>query len=188
MMSSLIACCWRYFYCLRHFCFFHPDCGRHSCCCWRPFSSWWFPVVGVPAIADVPGGVGVSAVPFEHAVAGGPVVTGFPAVDGVLSVASIPVDHGVTSLANGFTYRTLQCTMRHIRLSDYGHRTIIFSAFGISNIGFAVSNYQLSEQRLNRIGLSCLRKNYWLPTSVKCTASPLQLSARGLNRGRRESW
>ncbi len=50
-----------------------------------PFSSWWFPVAGVPVIADVPGGVGVSAVPFEHAVAGGPVVTGFPAVDGVLA-------------------------------------------------------------------------------------------------------
>ncbi len=31
------------------------------------------------------GVVGVCAVPFEHAGAGGPAVTGFPAVDGLLS-------------------------------------------------------------------------------------------------------
>jgi hypothetical protein len=34
------------------------------------FSSWWFPVAGLAATVGVPGGVGVSAVPFEHAVAG----------------------------------------------------------------------------------------------------------------------
>ncbi len=49
----------------------------------------------VSAIADVPGAtdgvVGVSAVPFEHTVAGGPVVTSFTAVDGVLAVASVPL-------------------------------------------------------------------------------------------------
>jgi hypothetical protein len=39
-------------------------------CCWSP---------GVTN-----GVVGVSAVPFEHAVAGGPAVTGFPAVDAFL--------------------------------------------------------------------------------------------------------
>jgi len=59
----------------------------------------WFPVAGLSAIADVPGVtngvVGVSAVPFEHAVAGGPAVTGFPAVEGVLVVASVPADPGV---------------------------------------------------------------------------------------------
>ena len=39
-------------------------------------------------IPDVTNGVvGVSAVPFEHAVASGPAVTGFPAVDSVLAVA-----------------------------------------------------------------------------------------------------
>jgi hypothetical protein len=36
------------------------------------------------------GVVGVSAVPFEHAVAGGPAVTGFPTVDGVLAVCQRP--------------------------------------------------------------------------------------------------
>jgi hypothetical protein len=42
-------------------------------------SSWWFPVAGLSAIADVPGVtndvVGVSTVPFEHTVAGSPAVT-----------------------------------------------------------------------------------------------------------------
>ncbi len=39
--------------------------------------------------------VGVSDVPFEHAVAG------FPAVDCVLAVASIPADPGVPILVDG---------------------------------------------------------------------------------------
>jgi hypothetical protein len=47
------------------------------------------------------GVVGVSAVPFEHAVAGGLDVTGFPAVDGVLAIASIPADPGVPILVDG---------------------------------------------------------------------------------------
>ncbi len=46
----------------------------------------------VSDIADISGGtngiVGVSAVPFKHAVSAGPAVTGFPAVDGVLVVAN----------------------------------------------------------------------------------------------------
>ncbi len=44
-------CCWRYCYCLCHCCCLHPDSGRHSCCCWRSLSSWWF----LSAVADVPG-------------------------------------------------------------------------------------------------------------------------------------
>jgi hypothetical protein len=61
----------------------------------------------VSAIADVPGvtnGVGSSAVPFEHAGAGGPAVTGFPAVEGVLAVARFPPNPDVPILAGGFTY------------------------------------------------------------------------------------
>jgi hypothetical protein len=46
--------------------------------------------------------VGISADPFEHAAAGGPAVTGFPAVDGVLAVASFPADPGVPIFAGGF--------------------------------------------------------------------------------------
>ncbi len=41
------------------------------------------------------GVVGVSAVPFEHAVASGPAVTGFPAVESVLADASVSTDSGV---------------------------------------------------------------------------------------------
>jgi hypothetical protein len=40
---------------LCHCCCLHPDSGRHSCCCWRSLSSWWFPVAGLSAIAEVPG-------------------------------------------------------------------------------------------------------------------------------------
>ena len=62
----------------------------------------------VSVIADVPGVtngvVSVSAVPFEHAVAGDPAVTGFPAVEGVLAVASVPADPGVHILDGGFTF------------------------------------------------------------------------------------
>jgi hypothetical protein len=86
----------------------HPDCGRHSCCCWRPLSSRGFPVAGLCAIADVAGVtngvVGISAVPFEHAVPGGPAVTGFPAVDAILAVASVPADPSVPISAGYFTY------------------------------------------------------------------------------------
>ncbi len=41
---------------------------------------------------------------FLHAVAGGPAVTCFPAVEGVLDVANVPADPGVPILAGGFTY------------------------------------------------------------------------------------
>ncbi len=64
-------------------------------------------LAGFSAIADVPcvtnGVLGFSAVPFEHAVAGGPAVTGFSAVDSVLAVASVSADPGVPILAGGFT-------------------------------------------------------------------------------------
>jgi hypothetical protein len=64
-------------------------------CCWSLcyWSSWCNNGV-----------VGISAVPFEHAVAGGPAVTGFSAVDRFLSVASIPDETVVPILACGFTY------------------------------------------------------------------------------------
>jgi len=65
------------------------------------------------AIADVPGvtnGVfSISAVPFEHAVAGGPAVTGFPAVDSILAVASVFANSGVSILTGGFTYWIVEC-------------------------------------------------------------------------------
>ena len=53
-----------------------------SCC-------WPLCYCDVPDVTN--GVVGVSAVPFEHAVAGGPAVTGFPAVQGV-AVACVPAD------------------------------------------------------------------------------------------------
>ncbi len=57
------------------------------------------PVAGLSAIADALGEtngvVGISVVPFEHAVTGSPAVTGFPAVEGVLAVASVPANPGV---------------------------------------------------------------------------------------------
>ena len=81
-----------------HCCCLHPNCGRYSCCCWRPFSSLWVTVAGLPANAGIPGVTSVSEVPFELAVAGGPVVIGFPVVGGVLAVASIPADPGVPFL------------------------------------------------------------------------------------------
>jgi hypothetical protein len=46
---------------------------------------------------------GISAVRFEHVVAGVPAVTGFPAVDGVV-VATAPAYPGVPTLAGGLTY------------------------------------------------------------------------------------
>jgi hypothetical protein len=74
-------------------------------------------------MADVRLIVGVSAVNFEHVVAGGPAVTGFPAVEGILVVASVPADPATSGnifgleknlsiqcfsdgicLAGGFTY------------------------------------------------------------------------------------
>ncbi len=118
-----VACCQRYCccYCL------HPDCGRYSCCCWLPLSSWGFPVAVLSAIADIPGVtksvVGVSALHFEHAVTGGPAVADFPAVpaaDGVLAVASTPADPGVPILAGGFTYWIVEWDILRYRTMAIG--------------------------------------------------------------------
>ncbi len=57
----------------------------------------------------------ISEVPFELAVAGGPAVICFPAVYGILAVASISAHFGVPILAGGFTYWTVQCDI----LQDY---------------------------------------------------------------------
>jgi hypothetical protein len=52
--------------------------------------------------------VGVSAIPYNHPVSGGPTVTGFSDADGILVVASVPADPGIPILAGGFTYWTVQ--------------------------------------------------------------------------------
>ncbi len=74
-------------------------------CCWSLCYCWGSGVAN--------GVVGVWAVPFEHVVAGGPAVTGFPAVDGVLDVASAPADPGVPILAGGFTYWIVEWDLLH---------------------------------------------------------------------------
>ncbi len=125
-----VACCWRYCCCLCHCCCLYPDCGRHACCCRRPLSSWWFLVVGLSVITDVPGVtngvVGVSALPFEHAVAGGPAVTGFPAVDGVLALAETHYIIGLSTIAMGLyffllsNYRNIEYRIGKLKkLADY---------------------------------------------------------------------
>ncbi len=48
------------------------------------------------------------AVAFNHAVVGGPSLTGFPAIAGVLAVASIPTDPGISILAVFFIYCIVQ--------------------------------------------------------------------------------
>jgi hypothetical protein len=50
-------------------------------------------------VADLPGVASISAVPFELVFAG----IGFPAVDGVHAVASMPADLGIPILAGGWT-------------------------------------------------------------------------------------
>jgi hypothetical protein len=57
-------------------------------CCWRPYCD-----VGVPAVLVL---LLASLYYFWHA------VTGFPAVEGVLAVASVPADPVVPILAGGF--------------------------------------------------------------------------------------
>jgi hypothetical protein len=79
-----------------------------SCYCCCPLVPDGFPVAGLPSIAGVPGVVGVSAIPHNHPVSGGPTVTGFSDADGILVVASVPADPGIPILAGGFTYWTVQ--------------------------------------------------------------------------------
>jgi hypothetical protein len=127
----------------------HSDCGRHSCCCWRPLGSRGFPV----AIADVPGVtngvVGVSAVPFEHAVAGMLLLAILLLLDFLLLTAFL------------------------LMLSDNGYRTVIFFCYqtiGISNMVMANSRnyrtigYQIKASIYRTIGYRT-KKNYRLPTS-----------------------
>ncbi len=151
--------------------------GRHSCCSWRPLSSWWFPVAGLSAIANIPGVtngvVGVSAVPFEHAVAGGPAVTGFPAVKGILAVDSVPSDPGVHILAGGFTYWIVD-ELHYRTIGLWLSGCIFFFAIKLSKyrisywriqetIGLSDNGLRPQSIRLSEIGL---RKNFWLPTSA----------------------
>ncbi len=127
------SCC-----CLCHCCCLHPDCGRHSCCCWHPLSSSWFTGTGLSAIADVPsvtiGVVDVSAVSFEHAVAGGP------------AVAFLMFWRSCWSWCPYFSWwlYILDCRMRHITLSDY--QTIRLWLLDCKI--FLLSNYQDIEYRI----------------------------------------
>ncbi len=136
----------------------HPDCSRHSCCCWRPLSSWWFPVAGLSAISDIPGVtngvVRVSAVPFELAVAGGHAVTGFTVVDGNLAVASVPADPGVPILAGGFTYWIVKWyVMHYTTIQSDSHIWLSDCKF------FLLSNYQNIEYH---IGKFKKLSDYWI--------------------------
>jgi hypothetical protein len=80
------------------------SCWRPYCAvaCWRPYCA-----VGIPAVLVL---LLASLYYFWHAVAGGPApaVTGFPAFEGVLAVASVPADPGIPILAGGFTYWILE--------------------------------------------------------------------------------
>jgi hypothetical protein len=72
-------------------------------------------VADLPAIAGVPGVVGLSAIAFEHAVAGVPVVTAWlHTFADVLAIARVRADPVISILAGVF----LDCTMRQISLSD----------------------------------------------------------------------
>jgi hypothetical protein len=93
------ACCWRYCCCLCHCCCLHPDCGRHSCCCWRPLSSWGFPVAGLFAIVDVPGVTTWCCwrfcFSFQTCCPWQSCCYWLSCFDSILAVASLPADPGV---------------------------------------------------------------------------------------------
>jgi hypothetical protein len=87
-------------------------------------------IAGLPAFVSVPGVASVSAVAFI------PAVACIPAIDDVLAVTSFPADVGVPVLLLMVSLRTvLYYTMRHIRLSDYSYRIVIFSTIGLKHIG-----------------------------------------------------
>ncbi len=101
-----ILCCWRP-YCAvgihivllaSILCRWRPYCavGVHIVilCCWRPYFAVCVPSVLVLLLA--------SLYYFWHA------VTGFPAVEGVLSVSSVSADSGVPILAGCCTYWILE--------------------------------------------------------------------------------
>jgi hypothetical protein len=85
---------------------------------WQFLVSNVITVAGLPAIAGVPGVVGVLAVALVTAAAGVPLLLVFLLLLAFL-VLLVPADYGVPILVGVFTY-VLYCTMRHIRLSDYG--------------------------------------------------------------------
>ncbi len=98
-----------------------PECSHY---CWPSCS------------CDVPGVVGV------------PCVDGVPTVAFVPAVAGDPADPGVPILAGVFTDWAVQWTLRHIRLSDYGYRTVIFSCYrsvGLPNTYKTEEFYKLSD-------------------------------------------
>jgi hypothetical protein len=119
---------------------------------------------------------GVTSVACISDVTGIPAVAGIPLVPDVLTVASLPAIvaslmlsafllllafllwlvsllflafHFSWCLYKLYCY-SVQCRMRHIRLSDYGFRTVIFFCYEtirISNIGLEnQKNYRISDQ------------------------------------------
>ncbi len=68
-------------------------------CCWRPYCADGVNIMLLASLLLMAG-----LYYFWHAVAGGPAVTGFPVVEGVLAIASVPADPGVPILAGGFSY------------------------------------------------------------------------------------
>ncbi len=89
--------------------------------------------------------------------AGGPAVIGFPAVEDVLAVASIPARPCLPVFARRFTYWTVKCDI----LQDYRTIGLLLSdcnLFLLSDIGSRPQSIGLSD-----VGL---RKNQRLPTSA----------------------
>ncbi len=144
--------------CLCHCCCLHQwqafllllvsfKCLTVSCCwflcyCWSSWCNQWC--------------CWCSCCSFEHAVAGGPAVTSFPAVGGVLAVASVPADPGVHILADGFTYWIVEWDVLLYRtiglwLSDCN----IFPLSNYWNIEYRIGefkellDYRISDQGLN---------------------------------------
>jgi hypothetical protein len=116
-------------------------------CCWALCYFWrYWCSKGV---------VGVSTVPFQHTVAGGPAVTGgptvagFPAVEDVLAVASVLADPGVHILAGGFTYWIVDWDVLHYRAMAIG--LSFFSAIELSE--YRISYWPTQET----IGLSDIK-------------------------------
>ncbi len=181
-LLAFILCCWRSCWC------YYCCCGSPFCCwhCVVPIVSaavaplhavagftvfckdpcfWQRPYCTAgTVVAFIPAVVGVSAVPFQHAVASGPAVTGFPAVNGVLAVASFPADPGVPILAGGFVewevlqYRTIGIWLsacNFFLLSNYRnieYLIVELETIGLSDIGSRPQSIGLSD-----IGLG---KNY----------------------------
>ncbi len=94
------------------------------------------PAASIPAVSGVPLVTDILTIAFIPAVVGIHALAGVPAVDDVLAVASFPVHRP-----------ELYCTMKHIRLSDYGYRTVIFFCF--RNIENRTGEFEkLSDHRI----------------------------------------